>query len=108
MCLMLASRIVYTETLISNVVADKAAEAFEDPRLVGMPQLEGSGALSNTRTAAGGFSMGQVVQEAEPVYSGAYEGLCLCSSRLLLPLWELPVFVLKGAMSEEGIITLQT
>ncbi|XP_051144729.1 nuclear pore complex protein NUP155 isoform X2 [Andrographis paniculata] len=111
MCLMLAARILYTEAFISNVVAEKAAEAFEDPRIVGMPQLEGSGALSNTRTAAGGFSMGQVVQEAEPVFSGAHEGLCLCASRLLLPLWELPVFIMKGgsgspdAMSEDGIIT---
>ncbi|KAL0372755.1 UNVERIFIED_CONTAM: Nuclear pore complex protein [Sesamum calycinum] len=96
MCLMLAARIVYTEAFISNIVAEKAAEAFEDPRVVGMPQLEGSGALSNTRTAAGGFSMGQVVQEAEPVFSGAHEGLCLCSSRLLLPLWELPVFIING------------
>ncbi|KAL0409016.1 UNVERIFIED_CONTAM: Nuclear pore complex protein [Sesamum radiatum] len=110
MCLMLAARIVYTEAFISNIVAEKAAEAFEDPRVVGMPQLEGSGALSNTRTA-GGFSMGQVVQEAEPVFSGAHEGLCLCSSRLLLPLWELPVFIIKGgsgssnAISEDGVIT---
>ncbi|GFP83564.1 nuclear pore complex protein nup155 [Phtheirospermum japonicum] len=111
MCLMLAARIAYTETFISNIVTDKAAEAFEDPRIVGMPQLEGSGALSNTRTAAGGFSMGQVVQEAEPVFSGSHEGLCLCSSRLLLPVWELPVFIIRGgsgssdAMSEDGIIT---
>ncbi|GFS40515.1 nucleoporin 155 [Actinidia rufa] len=110
MCLMLAARIIFTENLISNVVAEKAAEAFEDPRLVGIPQLEGSGALSNTRTAAGGFSMGQVVQEAEPVFSGAHEGLCLCSSRLLLPLWELPVMVTKGelgsadAMPGNGIL----
>lgn len=111
MCLMLAARIVYTENFISNVVAEKAAEAFEDPRVVGMPQLEGSGALSNTRTAAGGFSMGHVVQEAEPVFSGAHEGLCLCTSRLLLPLWELPVFVIKGGsgstegVSEDGIVS---
>ncbi|KAA8532506.1 hypothetical protein F0562_032678 [Nyssa sinensis] len=110
MCLMLAARIVQTENLISNVVAEKAAEVFEDPRVVGIPQLEGSGALPNSRTAAGGFSMGQVVQEAEPVFSGAYEGLCLCSSRLLLPLWELPVMVIKGglnssaAMPENGIV----
>ncbi|XP_022873884.1 nuclear pore complex protein NUP155 isoform X2 [Olea europaea var. sylvestris] len=95
MCLLLASRIVYDETLISSVVAEKAANAFEDPRVVGMPQLEGSGALSNARTAAVGFGMGQVVQEAEPVFSAAHEGLCLCSARLLLPLWELPVFVTK-------------
>ncbi|KAL1568628.1 nuclear pore complex protein NUP155-like isoform X1 [Salvia divinorum] len=111
MCLMLAARIVYTEDFISNVVAEKAAEAFEDPRVVGMPQLEGSSALSNTRTTAGGFSMGQVVQEAEPVFSGAHEGLCLCTSRLLLPLWELPVFVIKGGsgspetVSEDGIVS---
>ncbi|KDP38115.1 hypothetical protein JCGZ_04758 [Jatropha curcas] len=111
MCLMLAARIVHSETLISNVVAEKAAETFEDPRVVGMPQLEGTNSLSNTRTAAGGFSMGQVVQEAEPVFSGAHEGLCLCASRLLFPLWELPVFVIKGglgsvdAISESGVTT---
>ncbi|XP_024046388.1 nuclear pore complex protein NUP155 isoform X2 [Citrus clementina] len=105
MCLMLAARIVHSENLISNAVAEKAAEAFVDPRLVGMPQLEGSNALANTRTAAGGFSMGQVVQEAEPVFSGAYEGLCLCASRLLFPLWELPVMVMKGdAISENGVV----
>ncbi|XP_044489198.1 nuclear pore complex protein NUP155 [Mangifera indica] len=110
MCLMLAARIVHSENLISNVIAEKAAEAFEDPRLVGMPQLEGSNALANARTAAGGFSMGQVVQEAEPVFSGAHEGLCLCSSRLLFPVWELPIMVIKGGpssndtMSENGVV----
>ncbi|OIW10086.1 hypothetical protein TanjilG_21923 [Lupinus angustifolius] len=108
MCLMLAARIAHSENLISNVISEKAAEAFEDPRVVGMPQLEGSSALSNTRTAAGGFSMGQVVQEAEPVFSGAHEGLCLCSSRLLFPLWELPVVVVKGGpsgtLSENGVV----
>lgn len=110
MCLMLAARIVHTENLISNIVAEKAAEAFEDPRVVGIPQLEGTGALANTRTAGGGFSMGQVVQEAEPVFSGAHEGLCLCTSRFLLPVWELPVMVMKteigssDAMAENGIV----
>lgn len=110
MCLMIAARIVQTENLISNVVAEKAAEAFEDPRVVGIPQLEGSSGLSNTRTAASGFSMGQVVQEANPVFSGAYEGLSLCSSRILLPLWEFPVMVSKSeiassdGMDENGII----
>lgn len=102
MCLMLAARIVHSENFISNVIAEKAAEAFEDPRLVGMPQLEGTNALSNTRNAGGGFSMGQVVQEAEPVFSGAHEGLCLCSSRLLFPLWELPVMVIKGSAGASG------
>ncbi|KAB1205824.1 hypothetical protein CJ030_MR7G027991 [Morella rubra] len=110
MCLMLAARIVHSENLITSVVAEKAAEAFEDPRVVGMPQLEGNSALSNTRTTAGGFSMGQVVQEAEPVFSGAHEGLCLCSARLLFPLWELPVMVVKGGLgsgdssSETGVV----
>ncbi|KAI3730688.1 hypothetical protein L1987_61861 [Smallanthus sonchifolius] len=104
MCLLLAARIVHTENFINNVVAEKAAEAFEDPRVVGLPQLEGSGALANTRTAAGGFSMGQVVQEAEPVFSGAHEGLCLCASRLLLPVWELPVMSSSDATNENGIV----
>ncbi|XP_071690893.1 nuclear pore complex protein NUP155 [Rutidosis leptorrhynchoides] len=104
MCLMLAARIVHTEHFINNVVAEKAAEAFEDPRVVGMPQLEGSGALASTRTGAGGFSMGQVVQEAEPVFSGAYEGLCLCASRLLLPVWELPVMSSSDVTNGGGIV----
>uniref|UniRef100_A0A803KU81 Nuclear pore complex protein NUP155 n=1 Tax=Chenopodium quinoa TaxID=63459 RepID=A0A803KU81_CHEQI len=108
MCLMLAAKIVDTENITGNIITEKAAEAYEDPRFVGMPQLEGSNALSNTRTAAGGFSMGQVVQEAEPVFSGAYEGLCLCTARLLFPLWQLPVMVIKGGsdsdQSENGVI----
>ncbi|PIA46100.1 hypothetical protein AQUCO_01600399v1 [Aquilegia coerulea] len=106
MCLMLAAKIVHTENPISNAIAEKAAEAFEDPRLVGMPQLEGSSSLTNTRTSSGGFSMGQVVQEAEPVFSGAHEGLCVCSSRLLYPVWELPFMILKGGTgsSDTGVI----
>ncbi|KAL2922250.1 hypothetical protein RDABS01_013741 [Bienertia sinuspersici] len=105
MCLMLAAKIVDTEKVMGNNVTEKAAEAYEDPRFVGMPQLEGSSALSNTRTTAGGFSMGQVVQEAEPVFSGAHEGLRLCTARLLFPLWELPVLVLKGGSGDQsGVI----
>ncbi|XP_077236028.1 nuclear pore complex protein NUP155-like [Tasmannia lanceolata] len=110
MCLMLAAKLVYVEdNLISNTIAEKAAEVFEDPRVVGIPQLGGSSALSNTRTPTGSFSMGQVVQEAEPVFSGAHEGLCLCSSRLLLPMWELPVMVVRGEVGsdvgfERGVI----
>ncbi|KAE8705438.1 NUP155 protein [Hibiscus syriacus] len=107
MCLMLAAKVVHSENLISNIVAEKAAEAFEDPRMVGVPQVEGTSGLSNTRTAAMGFSMGQVVQEADPVFSGAHEGLCLCSSRFLFPVWELPVMVVKGgydAASGNGLL----
>lgn len=105
MCLMLAAKIVDTENMMGNNVTEKAAEAYEDPRFVGMPQLEGSSALSNTRTTAGGFSMGQVVQEAEPVFSGAHEGLRLCTARLLFPLWELPVLVSKGSSGDQdGVI----
>ncbi|KAG2553687.1 hypothetical protein PVAP13_9KG541500 [Panicum virgatum] len=109
MCLMLAAKLLYAEdSLISNAVSEKAAEAFEDPGLVGMPQIDGTTALSNTRTQAGGFSMGQVVQDAEPLFSGAYEGLCLCSSRLLYPIWELPIMVIRGPggtnEQEDGIV----
>ncbi|CAH8382442.1 unnamed protein product [Eruca vesicaria subsp. sativa] len=107
MCLMLAARMINFEDLISNIVADKAAEAFEDPRLVGMPQFDGSSGLSNTRTATGGFSMGQVVQEAEPIFSGAHDGLCLCTSRLLFPIWELSVMSKKpssDATSADGLV----
>lgn len=102
MCLMLAAKLVYAdENLISNSVAEKAAETFEDPGIVGMPQLHGSNTMSNTRSPAGGFSMGQVVQEAEPVFSSAHEGLCLCSSRLLFPIWELPVMVIRGEVGTD-------
>jgi len=109
MCLMLAAKLLYAEdSLISNAVSEKAAEAFEDPGLVGMPQIDGTTAVSNTRTQAGGFSMGQVVQDAEPLFSGAYEGLCLCSSRLLYPIWELPIMVIRGPGGtnehEDGIV----
>ncbi|MQL71052.1 hypothetical protein Taro_003366, partial [Colocasia esculenta] len=109
MCLLLAAKLVCSEeNLISNAVAEKAAEAFEDPRIVGMPQVDSSGALSNTRTPPGSFSMGQVVHEAEPVFSGAHEGLCLCSSRLLFPIWEFPVVIVQGRGSSdtrsEGVI----
>lgn len=64
MCLMLAARMIHSETLLSNAVVEKVRETYKDPRVVGMPQLEGMNALS-TR----GVSMGQVVQEAEPVFS---------------------------------------
>ncbi|XVF85464.1 hypothetical protein PTKIN_Ptkin17bG0120000 [Pterospermum kingtungense] len=87
--------VVHSENIISDGVAEKAADAFEEPRIVGMPQLEGSSGLSSTRTSAGGFSIGQVVQEVEPMFSSAHEVLCLFSSRLLVPVWELPVMVVK-------------
>ncbi|KAF5777212.1 hypothetical protein HanXRQr2_Chr12g0533011 [Helianthus annuus] len=104
MCLMLAARIVNTESFITSIVAEKAAEAFEDPRVMGIPVFSGSGALANTQSGSSGFSMGQVVQEAEPVFSGAHEGLCLCTSRLLLPVWEFPVMSSSDAKNENGIV----
>ncbi|WOK93164.1 nuclear pore complex protein [Canna indica] len=107
MCLMLAADLVFTEgNLLSTMISEKAAEAFEDPGLVGMPQIDGTCGLTSARSPSGGFSMGQVVQEAEPVFSGAHEGLCLCSSRLLFPIWELPVMVVHGkdGRFDEGII----
>lgn len=107
MCLMLAAKMVnINDGLVSNIVAEKAAEAFEDPRIVGMPQLENSSAaLTSSRTPPGGFSMGQVVKEAEPVFSGAHEGLSLCASRLLFPVWELPIMVVRGDPgSDSGVV----
>ncbi|AQK82164.1 Nuclear pore complex protein NUP155 [Zea mays] len=42
MCLMIAAKLLYVEdSLISNSVSEKATEAFEDPGLVGMPQIVG-------------------------------------------------------------------
>ena len=61
---------------------NEATEAFED--LVKMPLV------------------GLVVQEAEPVFSGAREGVCLCNSRLILPVWELPFMVSDGSI--DGIV----
>nr|CAD1822424.1 unnamed protein product [Ananas comosus var. bracteatus] len=103
MCLLLAAKLVFAEeNLISNTVAERAAEAFEDSGLVGMPEMDGVNALSNTQTQAGGFSMGQVVQEAEPLFSGAHQGLCLCSSRLLFPVWEFPIVIVRGQGGPNG------
>lgn len=103
MCLLLAAKLISDEeTVISNSVAEWAAETFEDPGVVGMPQLESNAVLSSARAPAGGFSMGQVVPEAEPLFSGAHEGLCLCASRLLFPLWELPVMVVQREINSDG------
>lgn len=110
MCLLLAAKLIYDEeNVISNIVAERAAEAFEDPGIVGMPQLESNTTLSSIRAPAGGFSMGQVLPEAEPLFSGAHEGLCLCASRLLYPMWEQPVMVVQREVGfdgrfEEGVI----
>lgn len=98
MCLLLAARLLSgQEKPVLSAIAERAGEAFEDPRLVGVPQMQGGTATTNAVTSSGmGFNMGQVVQEAVPIYSGAHEGLCLCTARLLWPVWELPVMVLKG------------
>lgn len=103
MCLLLAARLMPTEgKIVPSAVVERAAEAFEDPRLVGVPQMQGSTATTSpVASSTMGFNMGQVVQEAAPIYSGAHEGLCLCTARLLWPIWELPVMVLKGESSFE-------
>ncbi|KAL0908738.1 hypothetical protein M5K25_023246 [Dendrobium thyrsiflorum] len=103
MCLMLAAKLISDEeNIISNSVSERAAETFEDPVIVGMPQLESNAVLSSVRAPAGGFSMGQVVPEAEPLFSGAHEGLCLCASRLLFPVWELPVMTFQREIGSDG------
>jgi nuclear pore complex protein Nup155 len=96
MCLLLAARLTSDDdNLVPTAIADRAAEAFEDPRLVGVPQMQGGGAATSGVSSGGGFNMGQVVQEAEPVFSGAHDGLCLCTARLLRSVWELPVMDVK-------------
>jgi nuclear pore complex protein Nup155 len=99
MCLLLAARLTSDdENLVSTAVAERAADSFEDPRLVGVPQMQGGPASASVINAnGGGFNMGQVVQEAEPVFSGAHEGLCLCTARLLQSVWELPVMDVKDS-----------
>ncbi|KAJ4820016.1 Nuclear pore complex protein Nup155 [Rhynchospora pubera] len=102
MCLILASQLLFDEELtISSTVRARAAEAFDDPGLVGTTQV-GTGSRPPS-TANGAFSMGQVVvQEAGPAFSGAYEGLCLCASRLLLPVWEFPVVMVRGHLENSA------
>ncbi|CAM6093107.1 unnamed protein product [Calypogeia fissa] len=100
MCLLLAARLTSDDdNMVPVSVAERAAEAYEDSHMVGVPQmLDGgvSGGQSNTAGATGGFSIVQNVQDAEPVFSGAHEGLCLCAARLLRPVWEFPVMAVKG------------
>jgi nuclear pore complex protein Nup155 len=104
MCLLLAARLTSDEdNIVPGAIADRAAEAFEDPRLVGVPQMQGGGAATSGLSSGGGFNMGQVVQEAEPVFSGAHDGLCLAAARLLRCVWELPVMdVRKDAGAESN------
>lgn len=74
--------LTYLDPVKLLLCVNEATEAFED--LVKLPLV------------------GLVVQEAEPVFSGAREGVCLCDSRLLFPMWELPVLVSDGSI--DGIV----
>lgn len=106
MCLLLAARLTSDEeNMIPISVTERAAEAFEDPRLVGLPQMQDSGAAggqTNASGGTGGFNIVQTVQDAEPVFSGAHEGLCLCTARLLRSVWELPVMISRGDSRNEN------
>ncbi|WOL20105.1 nuclear pore complex protein [Canna indica] len=103
MCLILAAKLIYAEeNLISNIIAEKAAELFEDPLITGIPQFHSRTIYSSNRALAGGFSTGQVMEEAESSFSGAYEGLCLCSSRLLFPIWERPVMAVHREVGSDS------
>lgn len=98
MCLLLASNLTSDdENEIPGLTAERAAEAFEDQRLVGLAKMQ---AVGGTLTRGGvpvedGFNMGRVVEEPEPVFSGAHEGLCLCTAQLLRSVWELPIMDVK-------------
>ncbi|KAG6548318.1 hypothetical protein Mapa_010184 [Marchantia paleacea] len=100
MCLLLAARLTSDEeNMVSMSIMERAAEAYEDARLVGVPQMQDgghAGGQSNPVSATSGFNIVQTVQDAEPVFSGAHEGLCLCAARLLRSVWELPVMISKG------------
>lgn len=113
MCLLLAAKLTSDdENGVPGLVAERAGEAFEDQRLVGLAKMQVGG---GTVTRGGvpvedGFNMGRVVEEAEPVFSGAHEGLCLCTARLLRSVWELPIMDVKteaggGRNGGEGILT---
>ncbi|KAL3691956.1 hypothetical protein R1sor_005607 [Riccia sorocarpa] len=106
MCLLLAARLTSDEeNMVPMSVMEKAAEAFEDARLVGLPQMQDAGAAGGqvTPTAGtGGFNIVQNVQDPEPVFSGAHEGLCLCAARLLRSVWELPVMISRGDVKNEN------
>ncbi|KAL2622102.1 hypothetical protein R1flu_002307 [Riccia fluitans] len=106
MCLLLAARLTSDEeNMVPISVMERAAEAFEDARLVGLPQMQDGGAAGGQITQSagtGGFNIVQTVQDPEPVFSGAHEGLCLCAARLLRSVWELPVMISKGDIKPEN------
>ncbi|XP_010437860.1 PREDICTED: nuclear pore complex protein NUP155-like [Camelina sativa] len=76
MCMMLAARIIDFDDSVSNTVSDIAAGAFDD--------------------------MSYVVQEGKHPFSAAHEGISLCTSRLLFPLWNLSV--MSKETSSDGMI----
>eukprot|EP00850_Spirogloea_muscicola_P013590 SM000093S24401 [mRNA] locus=s93:175800:183708:+ [translate_table: standard] len=100
MCLLLSARLVSgagsgsDDLPLPMAVAERAAALFDDRRLVGEARMErASGQSGSGGGGAGnsGFDMGRLVQDAEPIFGSAHEGLCLCAARILRPLWELPI-----------------
>ncbi|EOA12072.1 hypothetical protein CARUB_v10007936mg [Capsella rubella] len=84
MCLMLAARIVDFEDIVSSSVASGADNGFQ--------------------------AMSHNFHEAKPSFTSAHEGICLCTSRLLFPLWKFSVMskeTSSDTMSKDGIVTFR-
>eukprot|EP00879_Flechtneria_rotunda_P022745 GHRR01024022.1.p1 GENE.GHRR01024022.1~~GHRR01024022.1.p1 ORF type:complete len:934 (+),score=353.75 GHRR01024022.1:671-3472(+) len=75
-------------------LVEEAANALENPLLVGQPLMpDGTGAgaeaAHNAGATGGGIYMGTAVNpNPEPEWSGAHKGLALYISRLLAPVWD--------------------
>jgi hypothetical protein len=88
-----------------TAVAERAAEAYEDPNLVDVPKVKDEG-LGVSGGGGSSFDMGRAVTEPVLQFSAAYEGLCLISARLLKPVWEQPVVVDRGRVLGFSVLTL--
>ena len=72
-------------------LAEQALRVFEDPTLRGLARVDDSGISS--QGTMGEFNMGRAVPRTEDrlVFSGAYTGAYLQSSRMLRSLWTIPL-----------------
>eukprot|EP00878_Enallax_costatus_P016050 GHUV01016827.1.p1 GENE.GHUV01016827.1~~GHUV01016827.1.p1 ORF type:complete len:1150 (+),score=458.72 GHUV01016827.1:567-4016(+) len=85
--------LIGTQDRQSMRLVEEAANALDNPLLVGQPLMpeEGGGteAAQNAGSAGGGIYMGTAVNpNPEPDWSGAHKGLALYISRLLAPVWD--------------------
>ncbi|XP_010447350.1 PREDICTED: nuclear pore complex protein NUP155 [Camelina sativa] len=79
MCMMLAARIIDFDDSVCYTVSVKAAATFDD--------------------------MSHVFQEGKHAFSAAHEGICLCTAKLLFPLWN--ISVMSKETSSDGMISFR-